>query len=327
MILQLFLVSLGLALLLAGGTALIRGASAVAIRTGVPPLIIGLTVVAFGTSTPELIVTVLGALEGQSDLAYGNVVGSNVANVGLVLGCAALVSPLVIQGQLIRREVPLLLLGTSVLVIMSMDDVLRAAGAMLDRADGLILMMLFGIFMYFTIGDVRRQRQDPLITGVEAIRLGQSGALQAWPRDLGFVIAGIVALGIGGHLTLSSGAALADLLGVSRTTIGLFVIAIGTSLPELVTSFIAASRKEPDLCVGNVVGSNLVNGLFILPIGALLQPIPIPDKGLSDLVVSLVFAGCLIPIFFMGQSRLGRPVGMLLLAAYGGYLLFRTGLI
>lgn len=321
---KLALIALGLGLLLVGGTSLIRGASAVAARTGVPPLIIGLTVVAFGTSTPELMVTVLGALEGQSQIAYGNVVGSNIANLGLVLGCAALVTPVLIQGQVIRREVPLLLLGTSVLVVMSLDNVLRGASAMLDRADGLILILLFGIFIYVTVGDVRRQRQDPLVTSAELLPF--SLKVNGWLRDLAFVLAGILALAVGGEVTLSSGAELADVLGVAPAVIGLFIIAIGTSLPELVTSIVAAFKKEPDLCVGNVVGSNLVNGLFILPLGAVLHPIPIPDHGLTDLVVSLAFTVFLIPVFFIGQRRLGRPVGTLLLIGYGAYLIIRTGL-
>lgn len=324
MLSQLLLVTLGLGLLLVGGTGLIRGASAVASRTGVPPLIIGLTVVAFGTSTPELMVTVLGALQGESQIAYGNVVGSNIANLGLVLGTAALVTPVMIQGQVIRREVPLLLLGTSVLVVMSLDNVLRGAGAMLDRADGLILILLFSIFIYVTVGDVRRRREDPLVTSVE--HLPFSLKIDGWIRDLAFVLIGVVALAFGGQMTLSAGSELADLLGVAPAVIGLFVIAIGTSLPELVTSIIAAFRREPDLCVGNVVGSNLVNGLFILPVGALLHPIPIPNHGLSDLVVSLVFTGFLIPVFFLGKRQLGRPIGVALLTAYGAYLMFRTGL-
>jgi len=321
---QLVLVAFGLGLLLVGGTGLIRGASAVASRTGVPPLIIGLTVVAFGTSTPELMVTIMGALQGESQIAYGNVVGSNIANLGLVLGIAALVTPVMIQGQVIRREVPLLLLGTTVLVVMSLDNVLRGAGAMLDRADGLILILLFSIFIYVTVGDVRRRRQDPLVTSAEHLPFPLK--IDGWIRDLAFVVSGVVALAFGGQMTLSAGSELADLLGVSPAIIGLFVIAIGTSLPELVTSIVAAFKKEPDLCVGNVVGSNLVNGLFILPIGALLHPIPIPQHGLSDLVVSLIFTGFLIPVFFIGRSRLGRPIGVLLLAAYCAYLLFRTGL-
>lgn len=324
MSLQLLLIALGLGLLLAGGTSLIRGATAMASRTGVPPLIIGLTVVSFGTSTPEFMVTVLGALHGESQIAYGNVVGSNIANLGLVLGCAALVTPMTIQGQLIRREVPLLLLGTSVLVVMSMDNVLRGASALLDRADGLILLLLFSIFIYVTIFDIRRRREDPLVTSAEHLRFSLN--VNGWLRDLGFVVAGVVALAVGGEVTLSAGAELANLLGVAPALIGLFVIAIGTSLPELVTSIIAAFRKESDLCVGNVVGSNLVNGLFILPVGAVLHPIPIPDHGVLDLVVSLGFTLFLIAVFFLGRSRLGRVVGALLLAAYGGYLLFRTGL-
>ncbi len=321
------LVLLGLALLLVGGTALVRGASALAERTGISPLVVGLTVVAFGTSAPELVVTIIGALEGHADLAYGNVVGSNIANIGLVLGASAVITPVVMQGQIIRREVPLLLLGTLVLVIMSMDNLLRGGAATLDRADGLILMLLFTIFIYVMVGDARRQQQDPLITAVDAMPLPRPPVSAQRTRDLLFLVGGVVGLGIGGQLTVSNGAELASQLGVSAVLVGLFVVAIGTSLPELVCSIIAALRRESDLCVGNVVGSNLMNSLFVLPVGAILRPIAVPDFGLLDLFVSLLFTVSLIPVFYIGRSRLGRPIGSLFLLAYVFYLLIRTTVI
>lgn len=329
MISSIAFVLLGIALLIAGGTALVHGASTLAARTGISPLVVGLTVVAFGTSAPELVVTVLGALQGHSNLAFGNVVGSNIANVGLVLGAAALFSPVVIQGQLIRREVPLLLLGTAVLVVMSLDSTLRGSEALLDRADGLILLLLFSIFIYVTVDDLRQGRQDPLLYGVqEALPLAVPGTPgNNRGSDLMWVAGGIIGLAIGGQLAISYGALLAEELEVSSVLIGLFVLAIGTSMPELVCSVIAAIRKESDLCIGNVLGSNLMNGLFILPAGALLSPIAVPPFGLFDLFVSFLFTAILIPVFIIGKSRLGRPAGSLLLLSYAGYLLLRTTLL
>jgi cation:H+ antiporter len=320
----LLFVLLGLLSLLAGGTALVRGASALATRTGVSPLLVGLTVVAFGTSAPELVVTVLGALEGVSDLAYGNVVGSNIANIGLVLACAAVIAPVTIEGQLIRREVPLLLLGTAILVVMSLDNVLRGFDAILDRGDGLVLVLLFTIFIYITVGDVRRRRQDPLVTGAEILPVPPISTTVV-ARDLAYLLFGFVGLAIGGQLTITYGAELAAGLGVPNVVVGLCVVAVGTSLPELVTSIAAAVKKEPDLCVGNVVGSNLMNGLLVLPIGALVRPITVPDLGLLDLLISFVLTASLIPIFFIGRSRLGRPIGGALLLGYISYLALRTG--
>ena len=240
MLTALLFVILGLVLLLAGGTALVRGASALAMRTGLSPLIVGLTVVAFGTSAPELVVTVLGALQGTSDLAYGNVVGSNIANIGLVLACAAIITPVTIEGQLIRREVPLLLLGTAVLVVMSLDNALRGLDALLDRGDGMVLILLFTIFIYVTIGDVRRRRHDPLVTAAEILPVPTQARTSA-AKDLAFLITGILGLGIGGQLAVGYGTELADGLGVPKVVVGLFVLAVGTSLPELVTSIVGSS--------------------------------------------------------------------------------------
>lgn len=314
----------GIALLLAGGTALVTGASALATRTGISPLIVGLTVVAFGTSAPELMVTVLGTLEGHSDLAYGNIVGSNIANLALVLGGSALLAPVVIQGQLLRREVPLLLLGTTVLVIVSLDGYLKGTEALIDRSDGLVLILLFGIFVYVTVGDIRRRREDPLVTGAELFPVPMLSTPDG-RRDVMTLIVGIVGLALGGQLTVTYGVALAEALGVSAVVVGLFIVAVGTSLPELATSIVAALKNECDLCVGNVVGSNLMNGLLILPIGTLLRPLYVPATGLVDLTVSFTFTLALIPIFIIGKSRLGRPVGMALLASYAVYLALRAG--
>lgn len=323
MLTALLFVALGLVALLVGGTALVRGASALATRTGVSPLIVGLTVVAFGTSAPELVVTVLGALQGTSDLAYGNVVGSNIANIGLVLACAAIITPVTIEGQLIRREVPLLLLGTAVLVVMSLDNALRGFDALLDRGDGLVLILLFTIFVYVSIGDVRRQRQDPLVRGAEILPVPPGARSIA--QDLALLFGGMLGLGVGGQLAVSYGAELATGLGVPNVVVGLIVLAVGTSLPELVTSIAAAVRREPDLCVGNVVGSNLMNSLLVLPLGALVRPISVPDLGLLDLLISFGFTALLIPVFIIGRSRMARPVGIVMLVAYLGYLGLRAG--
>jgi cation:H+ antiporter len=229
------------------------------------------------------------------------------------------------EGQLVRREVPLLLLGTGVLVVMSLDNLLRGSDALLDRGDGLVLILLFTIFIYITVGDVRRRRQDPLVTGAEILHIPQPAAAYV-ARDWAYLLFGAVGLTIGGQLTVTYGAELAAGLGVQVSVVGLFVVAIGTSLPELVTSITAAIKQEPDLCVGNVIGSNLMNGLLVLPIGALVSPISVPDFGLMDLLFSFVLTAALIPIFIFGRSRLGRPVGAVLVAGYLGYLVLRLNL-
>ncbi len=307
----------GILLLLVGGCLLVRGASAIASGAGISPMVVGLTVVAFGTSAPELVVNVLAAIEGQSALAFGNVVGSNIANLGLVLGAAGLITPIAMQGRLVVRELPLLLLATTVLVVLVLDAPLRGEPAVIDRSDALVLLLLFGIFVYVSALDVVRQRKDVLLQGIEQLPVPARMAVH--PGDWAYTGLGVVGLAAGGQLTISNGAELAAVLGVGETVIGVAIIAVGTSLPELVTSIIAAVRREPDLSVGNVVGSNLFNGLFVLPVGALVAPVTVSPGGVLDLGVSLLFALALLPIFFIGNSLLGRTASSFLL---GGYLLY-----
>jgi cation:H+ antiporter len=315
-------VALGILLLLAGGTLVVRGASEIAERLGVSPMIVGLTIVGFGTSAPELVVNVLGAINGETALAFGNVAGSNVANLGVVLGLAALIAPITIQGDLVRREVPLLLLGTTVLTVMALDGPLEGATPLIDRIDSIVLLLLFGVFIYITAMDViRAQESDKLL-----LDLAERSSLTTLPKGhLSWIMLAVggAMLFIGGELTVRNGSSLAEGFGISPAIIGLFVVAVGTSMPELVTSIVAALRGESDLALGNVVGSNIFNALFVLPISGLIAPIPIPDGGIGDLAVSWVFAALLIYFFVVGRARLGRPAGALFVAAYFAYATYR----
>jgi cation:H+ antiporter len=321
----LFLLILGLMLLLAGGTALVAGASGIARSYGVSPLVVGLTVMAFGTSSPELVVNVVGALRGESELAFGNVAGSNLANLGLVLGLAALIKPTKIQGLLVRRELPFLLLGTSILLVMMMDGPLEGADAIVSRSDGLVLLLLFSVFVYIMVSDFMATRQDALIDNMRELNDALPGTREMDIRGHWvYVAAGVLGLGLGGHLTIVYGSEFAASLGVSPLVIGLIVVAIGTSLPELVTSAIAAVKNECDLCVGNVVGSNIFNSLVVLPISALLRPLPVPSGGLMDIFLSLVFAVFIIVLFFLGKARMGRRMGLVFIIFYLGYMLQRV---
>lgn len=315
------LLILGLILLLGGGAAMVRGASGIAEGYGVPPLVVGLTVVAFGTSAPELVVNVLGALQGQTALAFGNITGSNLANLGLVLGSAAIVTPMSLQGKIIRRELPLLLLGTTILLFMTLDPLLRGERPLIDRSDGLVMLLLFGIFIYLTVTDFVRQDHDPLVSSFEGLDI----VSHAENRINWLLVAGgVVGLALGGQLTIDNGTLLAESLGVPPVIIGMLVIAIGTSLPELITSIFAAMKGEADLCVGNIIGSNIFNGLFVLPISALVNPLMVPDGGGLDILVSLIFAVFLIPIFIFGKGIMNRQFGILFVAGYVGYMTFRV---
>lgn len=309
----------GLAGLLVGGDMLVRGASGLARALGVSPLVVGLTVVAFGTSAPELVVNVLGAIHDQTDLAFGNVVGSNLANLGLVLGITALIAPVGVRGQIVRREIPLLALASAMLLVFSSDALLRSQPSMLDRADGLGLLLLFLVFFYVTAVDVIRGRgQDPLLAGVDAVPRFQRRTLPS--RNVAVLAAGLALLYLGGRFTIDAGTALARDWAVSPTVVGLVLVAAGTSLPELVTSVMAAYRREPDLAVGNLVGSNLFNGLFVLPLSALIADVRIPDGGTADLLFSLALTVLLVPVALLGRGNISRRWGGGLLALYGVYL-------
>lgn len=314
---------LGIALLIGGGTLLVRGASEVAANLGVSPLVVGLTVVGFGTSAPELVVNVVGAMRGATALAFGNVVGSNISNLGLVLGAAALMTPITIQGQVVRREVPLLLLATSVMTVMALDGPLDGRMAMIDRSEAVVLLLLFCIFIYINALDmVQIRRADPLIVNIEDNPLVETRPEGRFRWIL--LIAGIVLLSVGGEMTVRSGVSLADKFGVSPAIVGLFAVAVGTSMPELVTSIIAAVRRESDLALGNVVGSNIFNSLIVLPASGLISQISIPRGGISDLVMSWMLAALLVPIFIFGKARMGRMTGSFLLIAYASYVVVRV---
>mgnify|MGYP001819857246 FL=1 len=315
---------LGLVLLIGGGGMLVRGASDIATRFGVSPLLVGLTIVGFGTSAPELVVNILSASRGATDLAFGNVIGSNISNMALILGTAAIIMPIKIQGQLVRREIPLLLLATTIMTVMALDGKIEGLEPYVGRTDSVVLLLLFAIFLYTMVLDLFVvQQQDALLTNLQDYPLlGTDLTMRfGWLLALG----GLALLFVGGKLTVDGAVAMAEIFAVPANIVGLFVVAIGTSMPELVTSIIAAVRNESDLAVGNVVGSSLFNSLVVLPVTGLVQPVPVPEGGIADLLVSWGFVALLIPVFFLGQARLSRGFGVVLFLAYVAYVVVRVG--
>ncbi len=318
------LLALGLGLLLGGGHALVTGASALARRLGVSPLLIGLTVVAFGTSAPELAVSLDAALAGRGGIAFGNVFGSNLANIGLILGIGALVRPLVIGSGILVREIPLMLLATVAAVVLALDPWLRDAPAVFDRADGVMLLLLFALFLYMAVGDVLRGRaDDALVRAAGAPPLLPIPKGERVGRNVVLIVAGLAGLFFGGDLTVDSATSIARALGVTEAVIGLTIVAVGTSLPELVASVIAASRGETDLAVGNVVGSNLFNLLFILGTTAAVAPVPVPAGGVWDLAAVTLITVALLPLAVTHGRRLVRWEGAALLLGWVAYGLWR----
>ncbi len=298
----------GIGLLYAGAEALVRGSASAALRLGLTPLVIGLTVVAFGTSAPELVVSVGAALAEQGAMAVGNVVGSNIGNVGLILGLAALIHPATVQAQFVRFDVPVLLLVTVALVLLLGDDrIVRWEGALL--AAGLVAYTLR------SLRSARREEasmQQEFAAVVPASTRGTAG-------DIGRIAGGLLLLVVGARLLVVGATDVAGTLGISEAVIALAVMAVGTSLPELATSVVAAVKGEGDIAVGNIVGSNLFNILGITGVAALTRPLT--DTGMQwvDLGMLVLMALLLLPLMRSG-FRVSRGEGAFLLALYGGYL-------
>lgn len=318
------LLALGLTLLLGGGHLLVQGASGLAVSLRIPPVVIGLTIVAFGTSAPELVVSAVGALSDHNGVVFGNVLGSNLANLGLVLGACALLAPLAVEGQIIRREVPLLLVSSATVLAMVLDVQLDGATApLLSRSEGVCLLLLFLIFLYVNIVDVLANRPgDPVIA--ELSDYAGPGPRNNRRLDIIFVITGLVALMLGGDMTVQQATTIAQSLGVPEVIVGLTVVAVGTSLPELVTSLIAAWRKEADLAIGNLVGSCVFNLLFVLPVAAVLRPLEVPQGTGMDALAAMLLAALLLPLAISGKFVFTRRDGVLLLTVYFLYLGGRT---
>jgi cation:H+ antiporter len=303
----------GLALLVWGAEWLVRGASRLAAGAGVSPLVIGLTVVAYGTSSPELAVSVSSTFSGQADLALGNVVGSNIVNVLLILGASAVVTPLAVAAPLVRLEVPLMI-GVSALAL------LLALDGAVGRLDGVLLMA--GAVAY-TLFQIRQSRRESAEVRQEFAR--EFGGIQIHSgRDVGRVVAGCLLLVLGSRWLVGGAVVVAKALGVSELVIGLTIVAAGTSLPELATSVLAAMRGERDIAVGNVVGSNIFNILSVLGTTAAVAPhgVAVSSAALRfDLPVMIAVAVACLPIFASGHV-IARWEGVLFLLYFGAYLVY-----
>lgn len=296
---------IGLALLYYGAEYLVRGGSAIASRSRVSPLVIGLTLVAFGTSAPELFVSTSAALHGLGDVCIGNVVGSNICNIALILGLSALIAPLAVNAELFKRDLPIMILASVVLTVVCLfcDGIGRIVG----------LIFAVGIVVYTIIGI----KSSPEKCGAETTP-PQDGTLS---RGMAYfaVIGGLLALVGGSKLILLGAVALERHFGVADEFVALTVVAVGTSLPELATSVVAARKGEADIAIGNVVGSNIFNILGILGLSALLRPVAIEGMDWVDFGMMLVTAVGLWPLMGV-RGRLGRFEGVLMLTVYGVYL-------
>jgi cation:H+ antiporter len=304
MILPLSFIIISLLVLFVGAECLVRGSASLASRAGLSSLMIGLTIVSLGTSSPELVVAIKSALAGQGDIAVGNVVGSNSLNIGLILGLTALICPIPVHRQVIKLDAPLALLFAIVVPFMFVNSAL-------GRVQGILLVSTLAGYILLNFFLARRENAS----AAEEIKLSATGH---WVYDWLFMAGGLGCLILGSNLLVNNSVLIAQTLGVSEAVIGLTIVAAGTSMPELATSVIAAFRKQPDIAIGNIVGSNIFNLLGILGLSGLVAPFSAPGVTALDFIVMIAFSLLLLPLLWTGRI-LHRIEGVLLL---GGYLLY-----
>lgn len=321
----------GLLLVLLGANGLTDGAASVAGRLRIPSIVIGLTIVAFGTSAPELTVSVSSAVKGSADISIGNVVGSNIFNTLMIVGCTALFAPIVVTRNTLKKEIPLCILSSVVLLICANDVFLdHASENILNRTDGLLLLCFFAIFMGYTFAIASK----PTAPGEQAIPPATEITeeteikLLPWWKSILYIIGGLAALIYGGQLFVNGATGIARSLGVSESIIGLTLVAGGTSLPELATSIVAALKKNPEIAIGNVIGSNLFNIFFVLGCSAGITPLRLSGITNFDLSV-LVGSSILLWIFglFFAKRTITRIEGSIMVLCYIAYtaiLIYKT---
>jgi len=322
MLLDIITIVFGLGLLVAGADILVRGAASVALKLRVSELVVGLTVVSIGTSAPELTVNLVSAFQGASDLAIANVLGSNIANILLVLGICAMITPLKVKHSTTWKEIPLALVGVVLIFVMGNDQFFDGVGFnALTRTDGIALMVLMGVFVYYIIGMAKADRQVSSQSG----KLQQDEVkLNSYPAWLSIVMmaGGVFGLVVGGRLLVDAAVQIATSAGMSEALVGLTIVAIGTSLPELVTSIVAAIKGHADIAVGNIVGSNIFNVFWVLALTSTIIQLPVNSGINYDTVVAIVATLLLFAFMFIGRRhQLVRWQGATFVTIYAAYIL------
>lgn len=310
--LSIILIVIGIILLIKCADLFVDGCSNVAKALGIPSLIIGLTIVAFGTSAPEAAVSVTASIKGMNDISLGNVVGSNICNLLLVLGISGLGGCLTAKKKIITRDFVYAIFASIVMFILSFSFFLGKSTSqtgVIDRVDGLILLCFLGIYLYALIGDAIKSARTK----------EEKGEFKF--KDIIFILVGIAGIIIGGQLVVNSATDLAEMLNVSQNVIALTIVAIGTSLPELVTSAVAAKKGESDIAIGNVVGSNIFNVFFILGLSATISPITYGIESFIDIIIMLI-SSVMVYLLTLKNFRIGNKKGIILLATYALYMVY-----
>ncbi|MEK4149827.1 MULTISPECIES: calcium/sodium antiporter [Robertmurraya] len=309
------LLIIGFVLLIKGADFFVEGSSNIAALLKIAPMIIGLTIVSFGTSSPEAAVSITAALNGNAGVTLGNVVGSNIFNITLVIGISAFLNPLKVESDTIRKEIPFTLLASVALFIMISDISLQFFDAnSLTRGDGLILLLFFAIFMYYVIEIALNSREQ----GLHEESNKKTGS---WGKNIVFTIGGLAGIILGGNIVVDSSTTIAYSLGMSETLVGLTIVAIGTSLPELITSVTASYKKLSEIALGNIVGSNIFNILFVLGASSAISPLPVDGKLFTD-VILMIGLTILLFIFSRSNYRIGKIEGVIMALTYVAYMVF-----
>lgn len=308
------LILVGFLFLIKGADVFVSGSSSIAKKLNVPSLIIGLTIVAFGTSAPEAAVSITAALKGNNDMAIANVVGSNIFNLLAVIGVAAIIKPIKVQKSTILKEFPFVLLGTVVLIILAHDTKFQGYSTnALTRADGLMFLALFSIFMYYLI--------EMAITSKEEMNLDESTDIMPMGKSIIFSIAGIGGIIIGSQIVVNAASGIAISWGMSQNLVGLTIVSIGTSLPEFVTSVVAAKKGESDIAIGNVVGSNIFNIFFVLGISSTIHQIQVQPMVFIDMLV-MILVTLILYILATTKRTISKGEGLLCVILYAMYMVF-----
>lgn len=306
----------GFLFLIKGADWLVEGAASIARKLGVPDLTVGLTIVAFGTSAPELVVNILASLQGSTEIAIGNVIGSNIANILLILGVAAIISPIHAERDTVWKEIPFCLLAAILMAILPNDEILQGGTrSSITRIDGLVLLCFLSVFLYYVYEAARNPDANAPIDEVPDSErsLGMSGLL---------VLGGIIGLTVGGIWTVDGAIAMASALDISEEFVGLTVVAVGTSLPELATAAVASMKGRSAIVVGNAVGSNIFNIFMVLGISSTITELPLDLRANTDIAVMILTTILLFAVMFIGAPRyvVGRAEGAFFLLVYVAYL-------
>lgn len=312
MIVDFLMLALGLVLLYFGAEGLIRGASSLALRFGVTPLVVGLTVVAFGTSAPEMVVSTKAAYFDQGGIAVGNVVGSNIFNIAVILGLAAMIRPMTVQLQLIKFDTPIMIAVSLLCLFLFSDGVLGRVEA----------GFLFAGIVIYTVANIIMARREKSVQVETEFSEGTPHQSKSMALDLLLIVGGLALLVLGARYLVDASINMAKAWGVSEAIIGLTIVAAGTSMPELATSVVAAMRKQSDIAIGNVVGSNIFNILSILGLSGLVKPLQAGGVNMTDFGLMIATAIVLLPLMITGK-RIARLEGLLLFGMYAGYMAWR----